>query len=96
MRLFHIASPGATVAIFRSDRVKSMTAHPLNNDNGPNCFNYHPGFRFSQACEGIGASVLREWTGPVMTMPENVPPPFRLACCTINGAGVASSRIEII
>jgi hypothetical protein len=57
LRLFHITSPVAALAIIRSGHFKAAAGDLLDNDNGLNCFSYRPGFLSSQALEGKGAQL---------------------------------------
>lgn len=75
MRIFHITSPASVVAIVESGTFYPVSDHPLNNDNGLNCFCYKRGYRMGQHFEGVGARLILEWSGPVaMTHPGTSPP----------------------
>lgn len=75
MRIFHITSPSRAVAIVDSGIFYPVTDHPLNNDNGLNCFCYRAGYRMGQCFEGEGAKLILEWSDPVaITHPDTSPP----------------------
>lgn len=75
MRIFHITSPASAVAIVERGTFYPVSNHPLNNDNGLNCFCYKPGYWMGQYFEGEGARLILEWFGPVaVTHPDTSPP----------------------
>ena len=75
MRIYHLTSPARALAIVNSGIFYPASRHPLNNDNGLNCFSYRPGYRIGQCFGGEGARVILEWSGPVaVTHPDTSPP----------------------
>lgn len=76
MRLYHFTSASNAKAIMDSGKFKPASLHPLNNDNGLNCFAFRSGYRLGQCFEGTGARLVMEWNGPVETTNQNVSPPL--------------------
>lgn len=76
VHIFHITSIARAVAIIESGTFHPASKHPLNNDNGLNCFCYKPGYRMGQCFEGEGAWLILEWSGQVVVTHPNTSPPL--------------------
>jgi hypothetical protein len=76
MRLFHITSPSDALSIVECGVFYPVSEHRLNNDNGLNCFDSRPNY-WNNRCEGYGARLLLEWTGPVEVTHRDTPPPLK-------------------
>jgi len=76
MRLYHFTSASQAQAIMESGKFNPASQHPLNNDNGLNCFAFRSGYRLGQCFEGTGAKLIMEWTGPIVTTNQNASPPL--------------------
>ncbi|WP_288410649.1 hypothetical protein [uncultured Herbaspirillum sp.] len=75
VRLYHITSPENALSILDSGKFHPVSTHPLNNDNGLNCFSFKPGYRLGQCFTDTGAKVVMEWSGKVFTThPDESPP----------------------
>ena len=76
MRLYHITSPNCALKIIDSGRFIPASRHPLNNDNGLNCFAFVPGFQMGQKFEQEGARIIFEWSGPIALTRLDTSPPL--------------------
>lgn len=76
MRVYHITSPAKAVNIVKQGVFYPASDHPLNNDNGLNCFGYRAGYTLGQCFEGTGAKLILEWSGPVAITHLNTSPPL--------------------
>ncbi|WP_227107774.1 hypothetical protein [Chromobacterium rhizoryzae] len=76
MRIFHVTSSASAVAIIKRGIFYPASDHPLNNDNGLNCFRYRSGYQMRQNFVGEGARLILEWSGPVVITHPDVSPPL--------------------
>lgn len=76
LRLYHITSPENAMSIMNSGKFYPVSNHPLNNDNGLNCFSFKQGYRLGQCFENTGAKLIMEWTGEVSATSPNTSPPL--------------------
>jgi hypothetical protein len=76
MRIFHITSPSDALSIVECGVFYPFSENRLNNDNGLNCFDSRPNY-WNNLCEGYGARLILEWTGPVEVTHRDTRPPLK-------------------
>ncbi len=76
MRISHYTSPNSATEIIRSGIFYPASTHPLNNDNGLNCFRKGQRYWPGQYYEGFGAKLILEWSGPIVFTDKNTSPPL--------------------